>query len=800
VVPKFVALTDAPLGPSIDVGNKVYEFSLGANVTWGNVVTRGKKFIFAGRQINPAGGSIFILDADSLTLVANNSFGWITDSDGTYAYSADSSGGGIIIRKHLMTTGQSITAVEYTGFAFDPGIVICDGGFIYHISATSPVNPSSITKLDSSLNPVSKVDNFATITSILIPMGDQFFVSGGKCYFADGGNLFIINLAAATYTQQAVSNGIILALTPDLSDATVCWGVGKSSTNHIGIFKLNIADLSLIAAYYNTTPPSGMIPNDCFIRDLGNGQLAAAYGAYVLIVNKSDGSAPYTLFLSYSGTTVIQPLDVIVNSVGNYVILGNNSTVVPNFTFNKVIAWVVNPTDGLVTCQGGSYRMTQSSTNPSTGAVSLAPAVPNVPAAGVTANIAESIQNLPYNVSETTYTLLEQDSPDMMFYDSIVSPMQDYLFHSPLMFTLLAPDAASRGIVKTSTGRIYVAYHTFKNAPTSTSTITVDYTDDNGVTFHNSLTLSSPFSVGIHSGWSLAIDSQDHLHLAYVFTGTGATHSVYYMSFNGSSWSVPTPVDLNVNMNQNHTDIKTDLGNNVSIAYNYVVPFQPVVAALSGGVWTKTTLVPGENGAFPFLAVDSLNRMHLTYSGYGGVLNAGNSYAGHMVCTSGVWGSPEVAIGLNDTGFILNGVPVVIDDSDEVEICIDFYDESPPDYNDLPKLLYARTLGGVWQPPEVVIDKSSLINTYTYGSISLDGNNPVIVAEIPLTDNMTDAEVDYFVKVGGVWTGTTLQSHLYGEFGGAISTLDKVPQIMPPPTPSTGRGVLLLLLDEENQP
>lgn len=384
------------------------------------------------------------------------------------------------------------------------------------------------------------------------------------------------------------------------------------------------------------------------------------------------------------------------------------------------------------------------------------------------------------------------------FYDSITLPMTTKVI-SDLPF-LEAPYASPRGIVRTSTGRIYIAYHDFTSnilLPPGTSILKVDYTDDNGITFTNSLSLTLSYVDGFHEGWTLAVDSHDNIYLAYIekITPAGQNSYVYYSKFNGVTWSAPAQVAVSGALPSFYLfiNIVADKNDKIYITweeYKNVGSLRVIdVAEYSSGTWNVTQINDGIGGSqgtglYPALAVDSLNQLHLTYYGYNASWNSGNGFVAHVICVAGIWGAIGTAVNLAGNEYLLNGAPVVVDSSNEIHICYDYYFGAFPNYH--PKLMYARTIAGVWQVPEVVIDKSALKNTYSYGSISLDGNNPVIVAEIPTTNSGTNADVMYFYKSGGVWTPNSLEANLGVNFLGNITTLDKIGIPILLPTVTTG--------------
>ena len=83
----------------------------------------------------------------------------------------------------------------------------------------------------------------------------------------------------------------------------------------------------------------------------------------------------------------------------------------------------------------------------------------------------------------------------------------------------------------------------------------------NGSSWSTPVSLDSTDNVGYYS--SLAIDSNDHLHVTY---RDGTNGNLEYMNFNGSSWSTPISIDSTDNVGR-QSSLAIDSNNHLHVTY-----------------------------------------------------------------------------------------------------------------------------------------------------------------------------------------------------------------------------------------
>lgn len=115
--------------------------------------------------------------------------------------------------------------------------------------------------------------------------------------------------------------------------------------------------------------------------------------------------------------------------------------------------------------------------------------------------------------------------------------------------------------------------------------------------------VDSPTRAGGDTG--IAVDSENHAHIAYHDYGNG---SIKYAYWNGDSWDIKT-VEQNVGSEEG-LKIAVDALNNPHIIYTDAEKELLIYATLNGDSWVKETVNRMGN---PSIAIDHLNRVHVAH-------------------------------------------------------------------------------------------------------------------------------------------------------------------------------------------
>lgn len=305
--------------------------------------------------------------------------------------------------------------------------------------------------------------------------------------------------------------------------------------------------------------------------------------------------------------------------------------------------------------------------------------------------------------------------------------------------------SVSRPIVRMLNGTI--AYVVVKQTGLISYLIQVYKSVDNGSTW----TLYKSFS-GVFTAHPIMVaDSQNNLHVFVPGNNTYASDT--------NGW-VPVSIDATAADDKGASAV-IDANDKLTYVFTTTLNRRIRVVQNHTGLWVSKDIANAGTtgrGMYPALAVDGQNIIHLTFAGQNHPsINGGSGYLAHVECNAGTWGAIESIYNLDWTGdpmtFILNGVPIAIDDNDDIHICADMYVQYAVDLVNRGKLIYFKRSSGVWSSMEVVKDLTYLNGSFTYSTITLDrANIPYIITPVPVLDGNWAGYIESFRKSGGVWS------------------------------------------------
>ncbi len=248
---------------------------------------------------------------------------------------------------------------------------------------------------------------------------------------------------------------------------------------------------------------------------------------------------------------------------------------------------------------------------------------------------------------------------------------------------------------------------------------------------------------------SIAMDSLDNVHISYNLD------DLKYATNTSGSWVIET-VDSE---GGTHPSIAMDSLDNVHISYGYRFGYPDFSSGLkyatnASGSWVTETVDSDDNdgsvGANNSIAIDSLDKAHISYSYYSGYPDYVKALK-YATNASGSWVTQSVnseeSVGANNS--------IAIDSLDNVHISYD-YNFGYPDY--VKVLKYATNASGSWVTQSVNSEGGAHL------SIAIDSSDNVHISYISfnrgggrLIDNEF-ADLKYAVNSSGSWVIKTVDS------------------------------------------
>jgi hypothetical protein len=229
-------------------------------------------------------------------------------------------------------------------------------------------------------------------------------------------------------------------------------------------------------------------------------------------------------------------------------------------------------------------------------------------------------------------------------------------------------------------------------------------------------TLDNTIDVGMYS--SLAIDSNDNLHVAYYDDWNG---TLEYMTYNDStsSWSTPVSLDSTDRVGKNPS-LAIDSNDNLHVTYldvtNYNLEYMTYDASASS--WSTPLTLDSTDvvGLESSLAIDSYDNLHVTY------WDSTNGNLEYMTYDGSSWSTP---VSLDSTDDVGRASSLAIDSDDDLHVTYFDYTNK--------NLEYMAFNGSSWSTPV------SLDSTYDVGwtsSLAIDSNDNLHVTYV--TDGQWD--------------------------------------------------------------
>ncbi len=256
-------------------------------------------------------------------------------------------------------------------------------------------------------------------------------------------------------------------------------------------------------------------------------------------------------------------------------------------------------------------------------------------------------------------------------------------------------------------------------------------------------------SGGVGISATIALDSNNRAHIGY---HDRTTLDLKYATNATGSW-VATTVDSSGDVGA-AASIAIDSRNNVHIIYHdYTVGVNLKYATNATGQWVTSTidssggLCPG--GLMVDVAVDSIDKLHIVYCDASGGIKYANNVTGPWVATTvDALGGSDVSIGT--------------DSRDDVHISYYQINNVPlPGFGDLK---YATNATGEWVT--ATIDESG--DTGGRTSLAIDQNDKVYISYY----DFSNRDIRYATNVTGAWVMETVDSGNVGEFTATSIALD----------------------------
>jgi len=365
-----------------------------------------------------------------------------------------------------------------------------------------------------------------------------------------------------------------------------------------------------------------------------------------------------------------------------------------------------------------------------------------------------SLETVKWNVkvSNSTYGTFASSNYTLIVTNRIaVSPSDDQWVTS---------GNSQQYLVRTSTGVLYCVY--FKQLGGDWAVYVSD-SADNGATWVNETLVSTSSSAGYPNYFpSITIDSNNNIHV--VWEGTSSSYNIaqiWYSKYNGTAWSNPIVLSTYSGMNngqQSSPTIAVDSNNHLHVVwyglatgYSYAQIWD---ADYNGTAWStpvRLSTVAGMNSSpilmFPCIVVDSNNNLDVLFRG-----NA-TGYANSEIWFTqynGTWSTPIVVStysGMSSNDQISPGLAV--DSNNNIYAGWDGK-ATGYSYNQI----WIAKYNGTWQTP-VRISTNAGMDSYDQGepSIAVDAYNRVHVLWHGAATNYADNDKVWYANcTNGVWS------------------------------------------------
>ena len=243
-------------------------------------------------------------------------------------------------------------------------------------------------------------------------------------------------------------------------------------------------------------------------------------------------------------------------------------------------------------------------------------------------------------------------------------------------------------------------------------------------------TLDSTGRVGDHN--SIAIDSNDHSHLAYYYSYNAQTvEDLIYATDKSGSWVITT-LDSADSVGM-HTSIAIDSNDSVHISYYDETNNDLKYATDKSGSWVLTTVdSTGDVGVDTSIDIDSNDSVHISY------YDSTNDDLKYATDKSGSW----VNTTLDSSATMGRYSSIALDSNDAVHIS----------YNDVTNrtLKYATDKSSTWVLS--TLDSSNSVGRDT--SIDIDSNDKIHISYL----DYTSWDLRYATDKTGSWVFSTIDS------------------------------------------
>ena len=312
-----------------------------------------------------------------------------------------------------------------------------------------------------------------------------------------------------------------------------------------------------------------------------------------------------------------------------------------------------------------------------------------------------------------------------------------------------------RKLVRTSDGTLYCVYIKQLNGYYQ---IYVKKSVDNGETWTDETRIST--YPGMENYYqicpSIAVDSQDRLHVVWYGKATGYTtyFQIWYNYFDGS-WHTPVRISTYLGMedhDQHYVSIAVDSQDRIHVVWagrtvNYP-SYDQIWYNYFDGSWHTpvriSTYAGMENRSqiYPSIAVDSLDRLHVVWQYYMSYWQIWYNYY------DGVWHSPvRISTYTGMENYHQQYVSIAVDSQDRIHVVWTGKATAGGD-----QIWYAY-YDGVWHTPIRISTYLGMENYgQTYPSIAVDSQDRIHVVWTGRATGYTDYDKVWYAKYDGEWS------------------------------------------------
>ncbi len=250
---------------------------------------------------------------------------------------------------------------------------------------------------------------------------------------------------------------------------------------------------------------------------------------------------------------------------------------------------------------------------------------------------------------------------------------------------------------------------------------------------------------------SMAIDSSSHIHLVWFqWLNENEDGHFYYKKYDGSSWSTPEQLSADMEHGGRAPVIAVDSQDHIHVAWEDEGPGTTYYRKKTGSAWSPIENL-GVTGPQISMTIDYNDDVHIVGGYWMGQIK-------YIKCTGGTWGTIE---NVHDEGFTEGPrhASMVIDSSNRPHVIWVGSHTEKRDDKTIWQIYHSYRDSGTWTPRVRISEDTG--KNYHDPTMAIDPNDNLYVIYVKVTQPyLEEVELCYKKKVGGSWSSETLLTPL----------------------------------------